>query len=237
MNNGPNRERGSLYTVPEEAVGEARIYGLFKDQRILGYPCDIECVRVEDNDPEVRDLLGYAGVQRGDVAIHVSGFDPFGKKTGAGFIRALGRQQIHWNREHHRENPPAGLGCREPEVCMIVTWDHTGAGRGHRDESIWQHHIFWGGSKAYLSMRGVHAWWRADGFREFSVRDLAERIDRGRPSYLKTAGVQQHEAAFRRMLECEVGVSNNKLPRDHGQVVLRRVGRWTYTFTEGGMTP
>jgi hypothetical protein len=113
---------------------------------------------------------------------------------------------------------------------MIVTWDHTGAGRGH---PIWQHHAFWGGSKAYLTMRGVHAWWRGEGCRTFSVRDLAERIDQGRSSYLKTAGVRQHEAAFRRMLECEVGVSNNKLPRDRGQVVLRHVGRWTYTFTEG----
>lgn len=234
-NNGPVSERGSLYTVPADATGDARIYGYFKSQRILGYPCDIEVTSLPDNSPGVCDLLGYECVMRGDSAIHMSGFDPYGKKTGPGFIRAIGMERIHWTRECDREHPPAGLGAREPEPCIIATWDEDESGRGHRDES-WQHFVFFGGPKAFLTLRGVHAWWRKGGYVAFDVRGLAEAIDAGRPSYLRTVGVAQHERAFRRLLDGHLGVSNNKLPRDRGQVVLQRVGRWGYTFAEGETT-
>lgn len=226
------REQGSIYTVPEDAVGEARIYGLFKSQRILGYPCDIECIRVDDCDPSVQDIFGFDMVTRGDSAIHVSGLDPFGRKTGPGFIRALGRQQIHWQLPSHIESPPSGLGSRGPEVGMIVSWDADAAGSGHRSD-VWQHHVFWSAPKSFLTLRGVHRWWRNQGMGDFSVGDLAARLDAGRKSYLRVSGDVQHEGAFRRLLEGHVGVSNNRLPGDHGPAVLRRVGRWRYTFTDG----
>lgn len=235
MNNGPIRNCGSLYTVSENAIGEERIYGMFKNQRILGYPCDIECWHVEDNDSGVLDILGYDCVQRGDSAIHVSGLDPYGSKTGPGFIRAIGKQKIHWCYEQHQKDPPTGLGCREPEVCIIVSWDADTSGRGHRDDLIWQHHVFWSAAKTFLTLRGVHTWWRENTFQAFTVHDLAERIDQKRPYYLRTAGKQQHERAFRRLLEGHIGVSNNKLPRERGQVMLKRAGRGKYTFTEGEM--
>ena len=116
-----------------------------------------------------------------------------------------------------------------------MSWDEDEAGSGHRSD-VWQHHVFWSSPKSFLTLRGVHRWWRDQGMCDFSVRDLAERIDKGRESYMRVSGEAQHEGAFRRLLEGHVGVSNNRLPGDHGPAVLRRVGRWRYTFTEGEAT-
>jgi hypothetical protein len=222
-------DRGSKYTVPPDAVGDARFYGVFRAQSILGYVCDIAVVPVTDDHPEVRDILGVAQVCLLDSAVHVSGIDPFGQRTGPGFVRAIGCMTICWQDERVAASPPSGLGCRAPEIGIIVSWDGDAAGTAHRD-ATWQHHCFYAAPKGFLTLRGVFQWWRDNGYGAFGVRDIARAVDAGRPNYLRTEGEAQHEGAFRRLLEGHLGVSNTRLPRDRGQPVLQRVGRWEYTF-------
>ena len=120
---------GSLYTVPASATGDARIYGRFEGQRILGQPCAITVERLEDSDERALDLLKRPTFRRVGSAIHISGLDPFGKRTGPGFIRALGMYSIDYL---GREDHPSGCGSDAPEAVAILTWDGDCAGTMHR---------------------------------------------------------------------------------------------------------
>lgn len=224
------RRLDSLYTVPIDATGDERIYGTFTEQRILGYPCTIKVDEVSDNNPAVRDMLGQAAVMRGDAAIHISGLDPFGKKTGPGFIRAIGNVEVEFSLPSQKEDPPAGLGCRGPEVAVIVSWDSDEMGNGHRSD-IWQHHSLFSGVDHWITLRGLLGWCKGSSrIYEFGFtpRDVCEAIDRigRREGCMRTAGDRQHESAVRRLLETLVDVQNTKLDG----FMLGRSGRWNYYF-------
>lgn len=224
----PRAPGGSVYVVPDNAAGDARVFGRFDSQRILGYPCSIVVDPLDDHDPQTADIFGRGGVfHRHGIAIHISGKDPFGKRTGPGFIRAIGAYAIDWL---GRESPCAGLGCRHAETAAIVTWDGDITGRGHRDDR-WQHHALWSDSRGYITLAGLLEWWRGDRERRtFTPRDVLAWIDNERgdapgSTLSLTSPDGQHTRAVRRLLESSVGVSNNGLP-----ATLRRMGRWSYCW-------
>jgi len=211
---------GSVYSVPDDAVGDARVYGRFEGQRILGSPCVITVERLDDGDPRALDLLRVPGFRRVGAAIHISGLDPFGQRTGPGFIRALGLYSIDW---HGREEHPGGLGCAEPEPVAILTWDGDAGGTYHRRDD-WQHHVHYGACGSVLTLQAL-----ADLFDDtFGPEDVCRRADeiQGRSRCL-TYCEPQHIRAVRRLLDTHVGVQNNHIqPR----ATLRRASRWAYRW-------
>jgi hypothetical protein len=216
------RVYGSVYSLPDDAVGDARIYGRFDDQCLLRHPCSIVVTRLEDNDFRALDLLRRPAFCRVGAGIHISGLDPFGERTGPGFIRALGMYSVDWLGGDRRVS---GLGCHRPEPAAIITWDGDCAGNYHRRDD-WCHHVHYASCESILTLQSV-----ADLFHKtFSADDICAKADRltGR-----TAGTIMsyqdplHVRAVRRLLETHVDVQNNHIqPR----AVLRRVKRWTYQW-------
>ena len=224
---------GSVYAVPADAAGEAAVYGEFGGCRILGHECSIVVERAGVDADQAPDILGRPNVWAlGGHAIHISGLDTFGQRTGPGFVRALGRYRVQWASEpaspHDR---PSGLGCREPEWAAIVSWDGDATGRGHRDDR-WQHIAHWGCVRGFLTGEGLRREWVAQGRPTFRAGDVLEWIDARRDMRrsMALAGDRQHSSAVRRLCETMVGVSNHPWPW-----VLRRSGRWAYTFDDGGV--
>ncbi len=212
---------GSQYTTPDGATGDDRIYGRFEGQTCLGTPCAIICERIEDCDPRAVDMLGQAGVfRRGGVAIHISGKNPYGQRSGPGYIRALAMYAFDWG---GRKDHPSGIGANGPEPACIHTWDAPGERGCHFEPGKWQHHAFYGGCDFMVTAEGLLRW-AGDG-RRFTPQDVCEAIDALRPdSISKLAADKQHISAVRRLLEAEVDVSNTTCR----PAVLRRAGRWTY---------
>jgi len=219
---------GSTYSVPTAAQGDDRVYGTFRNCAVLGHWCTIHVDRLPDGDPQVADMLGFGGVfTRGGVAIHISGKDDYGAKTGPGFIRAIGLYRVEWI---GAGDHAAGLGCYKPEPAVIASWDSGPAGNGHRS-NIWQHHAFFGGASHFVALKGVYRWWQVHR-RGFGAQDVCEAIDNVRGHKRgDTGSVQdrQHISAVRRLLDGCVNVQSVATPLG---AMLVRVGRWTYAFEE-----
>lgn len=216
-----NALRGSKYSVPLDEKGDDRVYGIFSFQRILGCACTITTVPLPDYSPAAVDLLGNWGAfGHNGGAIHISGLDPFGKRTGPGFIKAIGGYVVVFERTDH----PSGLGTNGVEPACIVTWDGDASGRFHRTDD-WQHHAMFGGTRSYVTLAGVLRWCGLhDRLGGFGPDDICEWLDARREGYVQYRD-RQHVAAIRRLLESFVGVSNNYLPET---AILRRKGRWSY---------
>lgn len=195
---------GSVYTGRDgdKQGSPESVYGRFEEQQILGMRCAIVCERIDDGDPRAVDMLGCA-MRRGRVAIHISGKDPMGDRTGPGFIRELCMNSVDWL---GREDRCSGLGCAEPEPAAIVTWDAA----NHRRPGEYMHHAFWGGTDGYVSFDGIYQWWTSairDADARLTHRAVCEELERrtGRPGWYCES---QHTAAIGRLLNEMVGVSN-----------------------------
>lgn len=209
----------SEYRTPAGAKGEARIYGDFPGCLLLGSPCTIKAAKQRDGWNEATDALGFSGVfARTGLAIHVSGRDDYGQKTGPGFVRGLARYSIDWlgSKSH-----PSGLGCHKPEPAAIVTCDG-----GHRDPNEYHRVDRWTGCDYVFTLAGVLQWARTvnDG-KEFTPVDILTWIDAMKK---RTYPLNEslHIATLRRLLEGAVGVSNNGLKN-----TLHRSSRWRYVWT------
>ena len=92
----------------------------------MGETVELQIVSLQDGDLQIRDILGST-TRRSQAAIHISGFDPFGHKTGPGFIRAIGMYKTVFA---DGKKAFSGLGCDGAEPVLIVSWDrdesHTG---------------------------------------------------------------------------------------------------------------
>jgi hypothetical protein len=212
-------------TVPEDAKGDARIYGTFQNQMILGYPCTVKIESLPDNDSRIKDILGFSEIRRKMAAIHISGVDPFGKHTGPGFIQAIGFYQIEFKNKTQRK--PSGLGCDGPEAALIVTWDQD---YHHR----WEHHAFFSGADHIVTLGGIYEWWRTTGKGSFGPQEICASIDELRgytnDSVMSLCNSKQHVRAVRRLLESSLDVNNNHIGSDNNRPILRRIGRWQYEW-------
>lgn len=197
---------GSIYSVPEDAApgSDACVYGRFMGQQILGKRCTITCERLEDGDPRAVDILGYA-LRRGRVAIHISGKDDFGQRTGPGFVREMALYSVDWL--GHEEDRCSGLGCAEPEAAAIVTSDDN-----HRRPERYRHHCFYSGTDGFVSFDGIWQWWWSGERRDVNAlltpRLVCEEMDR-RHERSWTYVELQHLRAVGRLLEGMVGVNNH----------------------------
>jgi hypothetical protein len=223
---------GSRYVVPADAgpdpTGQrpdSRIYGAFPGCSVLDYSCTIHVEELPNRVP-VADILGRTGVfSRGGLAIHISGRDSFGAQTGPGTIRALGRYRVEWARDY--ASTPSGLGCREPEPAVIVSWDGDD-GSGH-DDDRWAHIVHWGCVRGYLTAWGLYREAVARGLPVFTANNVLEWIDERRQSrrWWRLAGDKQHITTVRRL--CEHLVSHDVVGSGWG---LERRGRWSYQLCE-----
>lgn len=214
----------SQYAVPTTATGDDRIYGRFEGCTILGMSCDIEAKPLQCGDDACVDALGVAGVfRRGDMAIHVSGINDFGEKTGPGFIRAIASYCVHWRSATMQ--PPSGLGCDGGyEPTAIVTWDSEKHSDSHYHKDLWAHHAYYSACSSFFTMAGIVK--LMDVGKVFTPTSILHesdiRLGKRSPMLL---GEKPHTVAMRRLLEEAVGVTNTI----HG-VVLKRAGRWSYRF-------
>lgn len=211
-------------------------FGVFEGQRILGFPCTVHCERIKDGDSRAKDIFGQAAMRRGGTAIHISGKNRFGHRTGPGFIRELCMYRIDW---HGALDPPVGLGCRGPEAACIVTWDDPGWPDVHYRPEQYMRHVFWDACNSFVSFDGVFFWWESQHkFMQggpLTPQKVCKEIDsrRGRKRG-DVLSVQEPEyyKVVRRLLEGMVGVQNNAPAPDphrpYHKVVLHRVGRWGY---------
>ncbi len=224
----------SYYKVPDTAAGRDRIYGSFPGCRILGHDCTITIDELPDRDPQVADLGGNGTVfRRGGYAIHISGLDPYGTKTGPGFIRAIGLYSIRW---HDTDSPPAGLGWRRPEPAAIVSWDGDVTGRSHRTDE-WQHFAMFERCRSIVTLDGIvdllHTRYGHDRpFRPLTICQLLDAVHGRSADDIMSYTDKQHVRAVRRLLEAAVDVRNQYVNSDY---TVRRSGRWAYTL-EGAFT-
>lgn len=216
---------GSLYSARPGEPGQP--FGEFTGQRILGQACTIRVTPAEDGALPFQDMIGCP-MRRGRAAIHISGVDPFGKKTGPGFVRELG-----WYEEDYlgRKDHPSGLGSNGKAPAALVTWDGV-----HQRQEEWAHHAFWGACNGYVTLDGVYG--LVGPGKTFHPRDICLALERrtGRSDWYNT---RQHVSAIRRLLEGMVGVSNVAAgaivpgpSRPLWGCVLARIGRWQYFWPE-----
>ncbi len=207
------------YLIPEGARGEARIYGDFPGCRLLGSPCTIRTEKQADGWDGATDATGFPGVfAHGGRAIHVSGRDVFGRKSGLGFIRGLARYSVDWlgSKDH-----PSGLGCHEPEAATIISFD--GA---HNTPERCYDLGFWGECRYIFTLAGVLCWARTvNEGKAFKPVDILKWIDaqKKRPLPLNDP---LHIAVLRRLLDGSVDIRKNGLKH-----TLCRDGRWGYIWT------
>ena len=218
----------AVYRMPRDAQGRDRYFGRFEGCAFFDQPCAI-VVLTPTHDKPVRDALG-APMRVKDLAIHVSGYGQNGKRTGPGFIRAIGDYSVDWLGEDHRG---AGFGFDGPEGGAIVTWD---------DDSIgthlggWEHMAYWSAADGFVSTAGVLSIAHDGG--EFDAAYVVKGIDdvkRERGERTFPTLFKQHERSVRRLLEGLVGVSNQPSlsgpDRPFGLWFrLERVGRWKYRW-------
>lgn len=198
---------GSMYVVPDDAQGEARVFGTFGGCRVLGSACTIQVDRLEDNDSAARDILGYASFRVGGLSIHVSGLDDYGEKTGAGVIRAIGMYQVKWATPGHHAT---GTGCDRPDPAVIV----------QHDGDDWQHFVFFHAADAFFTLDGIREWARETEGNSFTPREVIEWLNARRSRYSPLD--KQHVGAVKRLLDA--GCAGDSA------LVERVCGR--YRFTE-----
>lgn len=212
------------YQIPRDAQGRDHYFGRFEGCAFFDQPCAI-VVLPPTHDKPVRDALG-APMRVKDLAIHVSGFSPYGKKTGPGFIRAVGDYSVDWLGKDHRG---AGFGFDGPEGACIVTWDDESIGTHNTDE--WQHVGFWSSSDCYISTAGLLSI-AHDGLpfdAEYVVKGIDE-VKREAQRRIFPDLSKQHERSVRRLLEALVGVSNQPSLCERPWFHLERAGRWKYRW-------
>ena len=211
---------GSVYRVPDEAKGEARIYGTFPNQRILGSACSITVERLEDGHIAAIDEMGIGGVfNRGGVAIHISGLDSFGDKAGPGIIKHIGLYCVAWdNPEGHK---PCGFGCDGPEPGVILA-----------DESGYceEHHAMMSGCDSFVTLEGIYRWCDQNGVGAFSPAELCADMDRRADRFWKFG--KQQIASVRRLLEYGLVSGLPAHPVIGDGKVLDRIGRWKYCWRD-----
>jgi len=173
--------------------------------------------KLQDGAADVVDILGEPGFRVGGLAIHISGFSPFGQKTGLGWICAIGAYSVDWL---GARDTPSGLGCRGPEAAAIVSGT----------KPNWDHHSMFSGCSYFLTLEGIYKW--AAGLGDaFSPLDVIDGANSRRGD--KWPLDKHHVAVARRLLEGSIDVSNNQIVSDDGKIgVVRlvRVGRWSYMW-------
>lgn len=163
-------------------TGDDPLYGEFHDCRILGDPCTIRVQRLEDGDARALDILGIPSFRRGQLAIHVSGLDDRGKRSGGQPIRGIGMMECLWDRPGRH---PSGTGCNGPEPVVMLDNGEPG------------HFAYWTRARGFITVAGI-----ADRIKHrlLSARGIVELTDVNGP---------KHVAAVRRLLEDAENVLHN----------------------------
>jgi hypothetical protein len=219
----------AVHPQPAGLVGKDRVYGTYGNQMLFGYPCSIRTIEIPDGDPRVIDAMGYAGTFRvGELAMHISGFNSYGAKAGAGRIEAIASYEVLWQTPDGRipreKNASfGGLGCEGPDICAIVGDP--------------MHHAMFHEASYSVTLRGIHQWRKGDYYEYascayfgFSPEDVCARVDEVRASGIyptKFARQKQHTTAIRRLIEdaMRLGASID------GEELIR-YDRWRYRWTK-----
>ena len=207
----------SVYPQAPGLTGEARYFGLFPGQRIMGYSCSIKTDKLPDGAPQAVDILGLPGTFRvGELAIHISGLNSFGERVGARQIKAIGMYQIIFatpdgKKPKEKNTSFGGTGVDEPEACVIVG-DH-------------YHHAMFSSCDHFVTLRGIHALCHQGPFHPVAVCEHIDEV-RAKTRFPSTFRKEtQHVRAVRRLLEdalmCGEEISGQR---------IERTGRWNYRW-------
>ena len=196
---------GSVYQIPDEAKGDARMFGTFPNQRILGSACTIAVLKLDDGALECR----------GSLAIHISGLNAFGQEVGPGPVKHIGLYGVAW--DDPQGNKPYGFGTEKPEAGVIVA-DELG--------NYAEHHAMFRACHSFVTLEGVFRWCDQNGIGTFTPAELCAAMQADRHWRLGKKQI----SAVRRLLEA--GLADG-LP-EHAIIGyaqrLVRVGRWKYAW-------
>ena len=209
---------GSVYRIPDEATGDARMFGTFPNQRILGSACTIAVLKLDDGALECCDELGiYGSFVRGSLAIHISGLNAFGQEVGPGPIKHIGLYGVAW--DDPQGNKPYGFGTEKPEAGVIVADE-----LGNYDE----HHAMFSACDSFVTLEGVFRHCDQNGLGTFTPAELCAAMDARADRSWKFG--KQQIASVRRLLEAGLSDGLPEHPIIGYAQRLVRIGRWSYAW-------
>lgn len=201
------------------------VFGKFSaadGNRRLGYACEQEVERCDDDDPRVYDIFGVP-MRRGAHAQHTSGRNRYGEFVSGGLVREIGINREVWS---DRDDTQPSVIVREISSREAL----------HASE--------WSDAAYYFTLDGLRR--QFDHDQAFDVDDVLRKADDCRQlrdaklyKHLELSGCDIHRRAVRRWLDSVVGVSNvhggaalsKRYPTTCGAPIVRR-GRWRWSFHE-----
>jgi hypothetical protein len=192
----------SVYPQAPGLKGEDRYFGLFPNQRIMGYRCSIKTVKLPDGDPGAIDLLGLAGMFRvGELVVHISGRTNFGAQCWGSAIIALGTYQMIFDtpdgkKPVEKNSSFGGMGVDGPDVCCI--------------SGDTEHHAMFSECDYFVTLRGLKLWAENRKWAPIEVcryvDDVRNKTRTERQMKSDFAVGRQHTSAIRRLAETAISI-------------------------------